>query len=386
MGRFKHRLEELVVVNDKQIQKAGENSQQIQAGTISITNVMGIDEKRAREIFNEMYVIARRDFSKDAYECANKRVAQFEESLMPKIMQIDGALEKFADPSFQFLITEAHKTAAATERVADYDLLSELLVHRIQKGEKNRKVRAGIARAVEIVDQIDDDALCALTVSHTVAKLLPVSGYIKNGLDVLEKIFEKLIYGELPKGQEWLEHLEILDAVRLTPFGTLKTVEQFYSEQLEGYTCVGIAKESNNYSEALSLLEDNQLSSNMFLVEHELLDGYVRLPICNKEAINSLQLISKPIVNGQQFGEIHIDLSEEQKSMLGKIYDLYDKNDELKKEVSKRFMDEWNKRNALLMLKDWWDNIPVSFSITAVGTVLAHANAQRCDQSIPPLE
>ena len=115
--------------SDKQIQKAGENSQQIQAGAINITNVMGIDEKRAREIFNEMYIIARRDFSRDAYECANERVAQFEESLMPKIMQIDGALEKFADPSFQFLITEAHKTAAATERVADYDLLSELLVH-----------------------------------------------------------------------------------------------------------------------------------------------------------------------------------------------------------------------------------------------------------------
>ena len=58
MERFKHRLEELVVVSDRQIQKARKNSQQIQAGTISITNVMGIDEKRAREIFNEMYAIA----------------------------------------------------------------------------------------------------------------------------------------------------------------------------------------------------------------------------------------------------------------------------------------------------------------------------------------
>lgn len=54
---------------------------------------------------------------------------------MPKIVQIDGALEKFAEPSFQFLLTEAHKTAASTERKADYELLSELLVHRIQKGE-----------------------------------------------------------------------------------------------------------------------------------------------------------------------------------------------------------------------------------------------------------
>ena len=235
------------MVSDKQIQKAGENSQQIQAGSINITNVMGIDEKRAREIFNEMYVIARRDFSKDAYECANARVAQFEESLMPKIMQIDGALEKFADPSFQFLIAEAHKTAAATERIADYDLLSELLVHRIQKGEKNRKVRAGIARAVEIVDQIDDDALCALTVSHTVGSLLPTANSVKEGLDILEDIFSKLIYTELPRGREWLDHLEILDAVRLPSFGNLKKIEVFYPEQLNGYVCVGIAKGTDKY-------------------------------------------------------------------------------------------------------------------------------------------
>ena len=384
MRRFKHRLEELVVVSDKQIQKAGENSQQIQAGSINITNVMGIDEKRAREIFNEMYVIVRRDFSKDAYECANARVAQFEESLMPKIMQIDGALEKFADPSFQFLIAEAHKTAAATERIADYDLLSELLVHRIQKGEKNRKVRAGIARAVEIVDQIDDDALCALTVSHTVGSLLPTANSVKEGLDILEDIFSKLIYTELPRGREWLDHLEILDAVRLPSFGNLKKIEVFYPEQLNGYVCVGIAKGTDKYDNAKSLLEDNQLPDTL-LVDHELLDGYVRLPICAKTFIDSLGLINRKVVNGQ-LEERHFELSREQKDVLGNIYDLYDNNEELKKKVVEKFMVEWQKRKALAYLCEWWNSIPNIFEITAVGKVLAHSNAQRCDKSIPPME
>lgn len=384
MERFKHRLEELVVVSDKQIQKAGENSQQIQAGSISITNVMGIDEKRAREIFNEMYVVARRDFSKDAYECANERVAQFEESLMPKIMQIDGALEKFADPSFQFLITEAHKTAAATERVADYDLLSELLVHRIQKGEKNRKVRAGVARAVEIVDQIDDDALCALTVSHAVGNLFPIANSVNEGLDVLEDTFSKLIYTELPRGRDWLDHLEILDAVRLSSFGNLKKIEQFYPEQFNGYACVGIPKGTDKYDNTISLLEENRLP-NTLLVDHELLDGYVRLPICTKTSIDSLRLVNMKVVNGQ-LEKRHFELSREQKDVLEEVFDLYDTNVELKKKVVDRFMGEWKKRKALSSLCEWWDNIPIVFQITAVGKVLAHSNAQRCDKSIPPLE
>lgn len=42
------------------------------------------------------------------------------------------------------------------------------------------------------------------------------------------------------------------------------------------------------------------------------------------------------------------------------------------------------KRNTQFLLK-WWNDIQ-AFDITTVGTVLAHANAQRCDSSIPPLE
>lgn len=211
-------------MSDKQVQKAGNNAQQLQAEIINITNVSGIDEKRAREIFNEMYDIARKDFTQDAYQCANDRVAKFEEAFMPKMLKVEGALQKFSDPSFQFLITEAHKTAAATEREADYDLLSELLLHRVKK-DKDRKVRVGIKKAIEIVDQVDDDALCALTVAYTVERLFPATGSIIQGLNVLENVFSKLCYTNLCKGREWLDHLEILDAVRLTQFSSLKKLD-----------------------------------------------------------------------------------------------------------------------------------------------------------------
>ena len=369
--------------SNEQNQNARDNSQQFQANTINVTNVVGIDEKRAREIFNEMYTVVRKDFTQDAYECANNRVAKFEESLMPKMIQIEGALEAFADPSFQFLLTGAHKTAASTEREIDYDLLSELLVHRIQNGE-TRKTRAGIKRAVEIVDQIDDDALCGLTVAHAVANFLPIANSILTGLDILDETFEKLIYMPLPSGSEWLEHLDMLDAIRLSPYSTLMKTEQYYSTRLNGYVCAGICRESDNYSKVLEILAGVNLS-DACLYENELLDGYVRLPVVDQEDIHQMRIMKQLNVNGQIITE-PIDLSIQQKNALEKVYGLYEKNDTLKKELSKNFMEEWKKRKSLKVLQEWWDNITVPFDITSVGTVLAHANAQRCDHTIPSLE
>lgn len=371
------------MISNRKKQRAGNNSQQLQADTINITNVNGIDEKRAREIFSEMYAVARRDFTQDAYECANQRVSKFEEALMPKIVQIDGALEKFAEPSFQFLLTEAHKTAASTERKADYELLSELLVHRIQKGEL-RKTKVGIEKAVEIVDQIDDDALCALTIAHTVAKLLPTTGTITEGLDILQNIFEKLEYLDLPQGREWLEHLEILNTIRINSFSSLKKIEQFYSERLDGYTCVGLKKHSENYEKAIELLNEIKLP-HFFLVEHELLSDYVRLPISTLDSVENVSFNIE-----QKIGELvvkrEIVLSNEQRQGLKNILELYDTSIEMKQQAIDVFMNEWKKRNSLKILMNWWDNIPVSFEINVVGTVLAHANAQRCNPDIPPLE
>ena len=194
----------------------------------------------------------------------------------------------------------------------------------------------------------------------------------------------KLCYTNLCKGREWLDHLEILDAVRLTQFSSLKKLDLFYAEQLDGYVCVGIKKESENYQKALSLLNSGNLPREL-LCDHELLEGYVRLPVINKKQICSLKLVNRQMISGKLVDQF-IETSNEQNSILEQIYDLYDKNEEQKKIVTDNFALEWKKRETLNLLLKWWNEIPMAFDITAVGTVLAHANAQRCDSSIPPLE
>lgn len=366
---------------NKQNQNAGDNSQQLQAENMVIH--IGIDEKRAREIYQEMNLQLRSDYSQDALSIANTRVAEFENKLLPKMEAVDGALEAFADPSFQLLLVEAQKTAASTERPADYDLLAELLIHRFKKGE-NRIIRAGISRAVEIVDEISDDALLGLTVFHSVSNFFPASGDIHQGLNVLDELFGKIFYNTLPIGNEWLDHLDILDAIRVSSFGSLKKINVYYPEMLPGYIDVGIEKESDNYKNAIEILKNAGLPPNI-LVEHTLNSNFVRINLSDKRQIDSLNL-QRQILNNGQIIIIPTNLNEEQKKALISIYDLYNKDEVIKNQNIIIFMEEWDKRQHLKTLREWWDKITTSIQVTSVGKVLAHSNAQRCDKNLPSLD
>ncbi len=366
---------------NKQIQEAGDYSQQLQA-TNMIVNI-GIDEKRAREICQEMHLQLREDYSQEALNIANSRVTEFENRLLPKMEAVDGALEAFADPSFQLLLLEAQKTAASTERPADYDLLSELLIHRFQKGN-NRVTRAGISRAVEIVDEISDDALLGLTVFHSVTYFFPVSGDIQQGLKVLNDLFGKLFYRSLPIGIEWLDHLDILDAIRVSSFGKLKKMEEYYSQRLDGYINIGIEKNSDNYSKAIEILKNNGLPQSI-LVDHVLNPDYTRVNLPNKEQISSMILQQQIVYDGQLLTRL-IPISEAQINAIKSIYDLYKTDEDLRLQNVRKFMEEWNKQPNLKILREWWDSIGVSIQMTSVGKVLAHSNAQRCDRNLPSLD
>lgn len=365
---------------NKQNQKGGDHSTNIQAEQMVVH--VGIDEKRAREVFHEMNLQLRQEYAQEALRVANARVLAFENCLIPKMEKVEGALEAFADPSFQLLLVEAQKTAASTERPADYDLLSELLVHRFKKGD-NRIARAGISLAVDIVDKISDDALLGLTVAHAVNSFFPISGDILQGLDALNNLFEKVIYGQLPSGHEWLDHLDVLNAVRLSSFGSLKKIQQYYPEVLSGYIESGIKKDSDNFIKAIGMLNANNLPKEL-LAEHTLNSEFVRIPVSKRKQIDSITL-QQHILQGGNIIIVPVSLSEDQKAAIYSIYDLYDQDNTLKQNNINFFMEEWDKRPSLKVLKDWWDNIPIILTITSAGKVLAHSNAQRCDNNLPPM-
>ena len=238
---------------ERQRQNAGDNSQQIQAQNIIVIN--GIDEKRAREIFDdkEREVVAR--YTQEAREEARSRIQQLEDDLIPKLVKAS-LLDAFKDPSIQILLAEAQKTAASTERVADYSLLSELLIHRVKKGS-DRNVRAGINRAIEIVDEISDEALLGLTIAHSVIQFRPLTGNIDEGLEVLDKLFANVLYSSPPTGSQWQEHLDLLNAFRILQLSTMKKIDVLYPEKLPGYIDVGISRETEDYQTAVYVIDSS---------------------------------------------------------------------------------------------------------------------------------
>ena len=360
---------------NRQSQAAGDNSQQFQLGNVTnLTIVNGITEERAKEIYYEMNRQTMELYTQDARDEALRRIGILEKQVLRRSEDVEGLLEAFADPAFQILLAEAQKRAASTERDADYQLLSELLVCHVQKGAC-RTNRAGINKAVEIVGDIDTNALCALSVAHAVETYVPITGNISTGLRVLNEMFSKLIYEELPEGSKWLDHLDILGAVRMTSFGEMKKLCEYYADALNGYVCTGIERISDDYKQAIAILTKVHISVNI-LVDNECLDGYVRINARNKAAIKELYFDSR---------DEKIPLSKEQIAALEQVWDLYAKSDNLKQQAKNRFTELVNEFDALRKLRQWWDGIPGCFDVTQVGRILAHTNAKRCDSTIPDL-
>jgi len=360
-----------------EIQKAGDNSQLLHVGELTI--VQGIDEKRAREIYDEKFEIAKKNFTEEAFNIANERVKELESKLIPKMNAMDDGLKAFADPSFQLLLVEAQKTAAATERVEDYELLSELLIHRIKKGN-DRNVRTGIHRAIEIVEDISNEALLGLTIVHAVNTFMPLNSNLISVLEVLNNLYERLIYAELPTGDEWIENLETLGAIRVNQFGKFKPIEEYYMQMLDGIAVIGIKKDSENYYTAKIILQKHFWPFMDLFTENELLPGYVRINVaCLKDVDNLTFYVS----DGK--GTFGVPLSDQQRGAFREVMNLYSKDRILNNQIRDAFIDKWKSYPNLNALKVWFEKISLSFKPTSVGKILAHANAQRCDKTLPSL-
>lgn len=361
--------------NSKQIQKAGDGAQQLQM--VNPTFNVGITEERVREIFSEMNAIARQSYTQDAYELAMKRVGMFEELLMSKVEQVDGMLEAFRDPSFQFLLVEAQKRAAASDRESDLEMLTELLAHRVEK-KADRKIKASISKAVEIVDQIDDDALCGLTIVYAINTWVAVAGDISQGLNTMNDLFTSLCYRDLPSSFSWAYHLDVLDAVRTSSSSIFKNFSEYYSAIFEGYTCVGIQRDSENHTKALDILSEAHLPPTL-LVPHELNDGFVRLNVRNRDSIADIQLTSinqGTLVSQRTLTPTEVDA-------LNQIWRLYTNDPKLAEQIKHAFVEKWDSYDTLSLIRSWWEALPHSFTITPIGEVLAHANAQRYSPKVP---
>lgn len=354
---------------------SGANSNNYQGDNFTIINVGQFDEDKAKQISEYSAKKVMEEYFSNADELAQKRMLDFENRFIPKLAEIENALEIFNDPAFKLVYRKAQIQAATTTRESDYSVLSELLIHRYKK-QNNKASCIGINGAVEIVEQISDECLTALTVITAISGVRPITGNITEGLNVMNTLFKSLLVCNLPDNDDWLDQLDILKAIRVNSIGTLKKLKSFYMQNLDGYLCVGIEKKSDNYQQAIDLLKQYNLGN--ILVDHELMVNYVRLSL---PIIDEIDDLSKTTQTG-----INVPLSQDEKDCLHRIVELYDTSQEKKKIVLEKFYEKFDTYTALKTIHDWWDKIPNSLSITSIGRVLGHANAQRCYPGFPPLD
>lgn len=363
-----------------QSQKAGDNSTQMQATTIVnnyITN-NGIDETRARLICKEEFEVARKELTHEAQELAIDRVNKLEDRLMPKMQQYDESYKIFADPSFQIALKKAQLVAAASERENDYDMLAELLLHRAQEGHDRWK-RLGITKAIEIVDQISDEAVVAITVVYAFDKYFSTSTKLGDALMSLNSFYGKLLAeSELPVGDKWLEHLDLLSVIRLgiRNINEFKKIRDLILLIFTNHLITGIQKDSEEYKTIIGEFVKNQLPINCF-VQHSLKSDYIIMDL--PENLDDCR-ITKVIGLGQQ---VQIKLDESKKELLSRTRSMINKPDSENIELRNSLVDKWNSYPTLKKIGIWWDAIPCHFTITPVGQAIANSYIHGKDSSLP---
>lgn len=380
----KHKLEILQTMElNKQSQNAGDNSTQMQATTINnyYSTVSGIDETRARDICKEEYAIARQNWSSEAAAIADERVNKLENKLMPKMVAYDNTLRFFADPDFQFTLRRAQMSAAASERESDYELLSELLLHRVKQG-CNRERRLGISKAIDVVNQITDEALLGLTMVYVVSKFIPASYDLIDGFNVLNELYGNIIFDcSLPSGDNWMEHLDLLSAIRLGAEGInkFKKLNEYMPSQLSKYLVSGIENDSQKLIEIRKEFEQNNIPVNN-IVNYPLKQNHVYLNL-SYDSIDHLE-ITKGVGNGIVLKTL---FSEQQKSVMKNIFPFLNKDESNNTVLKNKLMEVWDTYPNLKNVKTWWDSLPYYFNITPVGVALANAFAQSKAPNVPSL-
>lgn len=359
-----------------QRQKAGDHSEQYQAETI--IKLDGISEERVHSIVDDQCSRAMQNCILESQLIVERRISEFKTELYGSIFSRPELISALQEPACVDSLTRAAKAATKTNEQWDEKLLAELLVKRFEN-PNNRHIATGVNRAIDVVDSLTKEELTGLTVYFAVNQYSPVSPIISTGFDVMEKIFSVIAVGELPSGDEWIDNLDILDALRTTQFTSLKPLVDYYFDALSGYTICGVPIGSEEEHLALQLLNEAGVPNDL-LINHELNPGYRRPVLRNLDEANQLRIVNR--ANGQS---TETNLNDEQVDAVHKVIDLCS-SDERTDIIKSNLAAEIEKRPYFSKVSNWWASISSAPRITTVGKCLASANARRLDPTLPDIE
>ena len=349
------------------------------------SNIIIIKNNGANELIENLkkdvaFMLAQQQLVSE--DRAREKLEFFSEKLLPKLVKAE-MIDAFKDPAIQIFFREEQKTALCSERDIDISILSEMLVYRIVNKENISK-KASVSKAFEIIDKVSDDALIAITI-HYLNKFYPVTGNIKEGLNILDNLYENILEGNnLPTDNEWIDNTEILGLTRVSSLTSLKRFEDILFEKLEGYCVTGIQKESEKYNAIIKKMNETNIPIRI-LVDHEFNPNYVRLNVVNLEQMNDLAILNFKIIDSKK-NIIEQKLSPKQLEILKDIYNETVKDKSMNQKIKEQLILEIEKNYSLNIVMKWWNNnLKPAVSLNSVGNVVAHTNAKRLKDDIPDM-
>lgn len=354
---------------NKQNQVAGDNSTQIQASTINNNyyTIAGVSEEKAREICRHEFQVAMQNWAEQATTIAEQRVSKLEDKILSKMQSYDKELKMFSEPAFQILLRKAQISAASTDKDADYEMLSYLLLHRVHHNN-NRESNLGITKAIEIVDQIDEQALVALTIVHVISVLIPITDNVDVALSKLDQTYGTLLNGiKLPLGEEWMEHLDILSAIRMNSkgIGAFNKMEAFIPQVMDKYIVKGFPSDSEELNGIITDLRKEAIPSNV-IMDNPLVSGY---KILNPAIYDTDNIMIYVDFSGQI---VPIKPNERQISVIKDVIQKFKKINGTNK-PTEEFWHRWNSYPNLKNVREWFNQLPLFFNITTIGKALVAA-------------
>ena len=355
-------------------QRARDNALQLQVENLNVglsaTEVENMLKRDRELVMKEMQIIAKEEM--------DKRLSAFGGIALERIIEAK-ITDAFADPAIQIFLRDTERAAVSSERGLDYEVLSELLIHRVENKDNYTK-KAALKKVVDTISLISDEALLGITLMYLAENVYPTSGDTEEGLKSLEEVFKNIISdNEMPSEQDWIHNLEILGLIKIIPFTSKKTLDDYYFESLNGYFCAGIKKDSEQYNAAIDKLKSVNLPLDL-LCQNIILNDYVRLPIYRLKEHDNLRIFDIRI---KEF----IPLSDEQKKVLDLICDDYDKSTSTMKIVKDKYKELLNEYPEIKKVVTWYNMYHKKYiSLDLSGDVLAHCNAKRLDNKLPEIK
>lgn len=327
-----------------------------------------MDSERAHEIWEAQQARAlAATYTDEARAVGQERSQRLGDRVIDQFTR-EQLLEVFQEPDFQALLTKAQIGAAQTDDEVDHSVLASMLADRARKGNV-RKRRIGLDRAIEVADKVDLPALKALTCLFLYARTYPSAGFIEPGLQSHDSLY-RLVMGDedLPPGPQFMDHLDLLNLVRINTLSTFNGFDAFWLNRVPGWYAAGYLKTDPTVDDAWQGFARRGLAlgSEILLAQHELDTDRFRLlygqPATLRDAVSRLDRYTPAQIDSIM-------------AYAASTFGLTDSGDPSLKPAVLSMIDS---QPSLGLFKRWLESLPYSCSFTAAGTIMARAYAEHC--------